>query len=272
MEVTKDGIESNQSDVCYPENKMENKTKKSDKIYHVKMDELNRQYLNECMVYFEMKMHANVNTSRQHLKKELTQLASELKKCINQTKYESINQSETVQKKIDNLQEIFINKIEKVQKDMINHSIKSKHEYSKLVYQLKSQMKGNINTSQNLIAQKMLQTQNKLTSFMNQSKIESNELINATRTDIRGDITKIKEIIDSLRDMSDQTRNELNGIIQEFKREMQENVTTLQKYITNEVRNSRSNIKYEIKNHISEYGENSFMLSEVLLFKCRNYY
>lgn len=254
VEVTKDGIETNQSDVCYPENKMENKTKKSDKIYHVKMDELNRQYLNECMVYFEMKMHANVNTSRQHLKKELTQLASELKKCINQTKYESINQSETVQKKIDNLQEIFINKIEKVQKDMINHSIKSKHEYSKLVYQLKSQMKGNINTSQNLIAQKMLQTQNKLTSFMNQSKIESNELINATRTDIRGDITKIKEIIDSLRDMSDQTRNELNGIIQEFKREMQENVTTLQKYIANEVRNSRSNIKYEIKNHISEYG------------------
>lgn len=255
VEVTKDGIVFNQSDVCYPENKMENKTKKSDKIYHVKMDELNRQYPNDCMVYFAMKMHAKENTSRQHLKEELTQIASELKKCINQNKYKSIKQSETVQKKIDKLQKIFIKEIEKVQKDMINHSNKSKDEHRKLVYQLESQMKGNVNTSQNLIAQKLLQAQNKLTSFMNQSKIESNELINATKTDIRGDITKIKEIIDSLRDMSDQTRNELNGIIfQEFKREMQENVNTLQKYIANEVRNSRSNINYEIKNHISEYG------------------
>lgn len=250
MEVIKGGLESNQLDVCYPgDNKMENGTRKSDKMCYVKIDELNRQCLHDFMAHFEMKMHANVKTSRQHLKKELTHIASELKNYIDQTKYESIKQSETVQKNIDKLQKIFVMEIEKVQNEMI----KSKHEYSKLVHQLESQMKENLNT-QNLFAQKMLQAQNKLTSFMNQSKFESDELINATKTDIRGDITKIKGIIDSLRDLSDQTRNNLNGLIQELKRDVQENVTMLQKYIANEVRNSRSNINYEIKNHISYCG------------------
>ncbi|XP_052697414.1 uncharacterized protein LOC128175659 isoform X1 [Crassostrea angulata] len=250
VEVIKGGLESNQLDVCYPgDNKMENGTRKSDKMCYVKIDELNRQCLHDFMAHFEMKMHANVKTSRQHLKKELTHIASELKNYIDETKYESIKQSETVQKNIDKLQKIFVMEIEKVQNEMI----KSKHEYSKLVHQLESQMKENLNT-QNLFAQKMLQAQNKLTSFMNQSKFESDELINATKTDIRGDITKIKGIIDSLRDLSDQTRNNLNGLIQELKRDVQENVAMLQKYIANEVRNSRSNINYEIKNHISEYG------------------
>lgn len=156
--------------------------------------------------------------------------------------------------------------IEKVQSEMINNRNKSKHEYHKLVHQLESHMKENVNT-QNLFAQKMLQAQNKLTSFMNKSKFESDELINATKTDIRGDITNIKGIIDSLRDFNDQTRKELNGLLQELKRDVQENVTMLQKYIVNEVRNSRSNINYEIKNHISEYGENSFLLNPILFSK-----
>lgn len=185
MEVIKGGLESNQLDVCYPgDNKMENGTRKSDKMCYVKIDELNRQCLHDFMAHFEMKMHANVKTSRQHLKKELTHIASELKNYIDQTKYESIKQSETVQKNIDKLQIILLMEIEKVQSEMINNSNKSKHEYHKLVHQLESHMKENVNT-QNLFAEKMLQAQNKLTSFMNKSKFESDELINATKTDIR---------------------------------------------------------------------------------------
>lgn len=272
MEVIKGGLEFNQFDVCHPgDNKMENGTRKSDKMCYVKMDELNRQCLHDFMAHFEMKMHANVKTSRQHLKKELTHIASELKNYIDQNKYESIKQSETVQKNIDKLQKIFLMEIEKVQNEIINNSNKSKHEYHKLVHQLESHVKENVNT-QNLFAQKMFQAQSKLTSFMNQSKFESDELINATKTDIREDIIKIKVIIDSLRDLSDQTRNNLNGLIQELKRDVQDNVTMLQKYIANEVRNSRSNINYEIKNYISDYGENSFINEIPLFLKCRNFY
>lgn len=270
MEVFRDEIVSHQSDMYFPENKIENGTRETENICHMKMDESSRPYLNKRNEQFEMERHQNVKTSRHYLKKHFTDSATGIRNYSDQAKNESIKQNKRVQEY--SLEEIFRKEIEKVRNDMINYSNQSKHEYIGIIQQLQSHMGENFNTSQHLFLKEMTQAQNKLISFMNQSKIESNERIKETKTYIRGDIANMTEIMDNLRNLSDRFRNEYNGLIQDLKREIQENVTMLQKYIANEVRNSRSNINYEIKNHISDYGENSFM-NEILLFSnCRNFY
>ncbi|XP_065942791.1 uncharacterized protein [Magallana gigas] len=252
VEVLRDDIVSHQSDMYFSENKIENGTKETENICLMKMVESRRHYVNKWKEQFEMKRHKNGKTSRPSLKKNFTDIVTGIRNYSDQAKNKSMKQNEKV--KEYTLEDIFRKEIEKVRNDMINYYNHSRHEYIGCIQQLQSYMGKKFNTSQHLFLKEMTQAQNKLISFMNRSKIESNERIKETKKDIRGDIANLTEIIDNFRNLSDLFRNEYNGLIKELKRELQENVTMLQKLITNEVRNSRSNINYEIKNHISDYG------------------
>ncbi|XP_052697413.1 uncharacterized protein LOC128175658 [Crassostrea angulata] len=251
VEVFKDDNVFNQSDMCYLDNKIEKGTRETENICHMKMGELSRN-LNKRTEQFEIERHKNVKTSRHCMKEKFTDIATGIGNYSDPAKNESIKQNERVQEY--SLEDIFRKEIEKVRNDMMNYSNQSKHEYIGCIQQLQSHMGEKFNTSQHLFLKEMTQAQNKLISFINRSKIESNEHIKEITTDIRGDIANMTKIIDDFRNLSDRFRNEYNGLIKELKREIQENVTVLQKYIANEVRNSRSNINYEIKNYISDYG------------------
>nr|XP_034324591.1 uncharacterized protein LOC117689054 [Crassostrea gigas] len=253
VEVFKDDNVFNQSNMCYPQNKMEKGTRETENIFHMKLGELSRHYFNKRTEQFEIERHKNVKTSRHCMKETFIDIATGIRNYSDPAKNESIKQNERVQEY--SLEDIFRKEIEKVRNDMMNYSNQSKHEYIGCIQQLQSHMGEKFNTSQHLFLKEMTQAQNKLISFMNRSKIESNERIKDTKIDIRGDIANMTKIIDNyFRNLSDRFRNEYNGLIKELKREIQENVTMLQKYIANEVRNSRSNINYEIKNHISYCG------------------
>nr|XP_034324588.1 uncharacterized protein LOC105345671 isoform X3 [Crassostrea gigas] len=245
VEVFKD---DNQSDMCYPQNKMEKGTRETENIFPMKMG---RHYFNKRTEQFEIERHKHVKTPRHCMKEKFTDIATGIGNYSDPAKNESIKQNERVQEY--SLEDIFRKEIEKVRNDMMNYSNQSKHENIGCIQQLQSYMGEKFNTSQHLFLKEMTQAQNKLISFMNQSKIESNEHIKEITTDISGDIANMTKIIDDSRNLSDRLRNEYNGLIKELKREIQENVTMLQKYISNEVRNSRSN-NYEIKKYISDYG------------------
>lgn len=249
---------------------MENGTRETENICHMKMGELSRNYLNKQTEQFEIERHENVKTPRHCMKETFIDIATGIRNYSDPAKNKSIKQNERVQE--FSLEDIFRKEIEKVRNNMMNYSNQSKHEYIGCIQQLQSYMGEKFNTSQHLFLKEMTQAQNKLISFMNQSKIESNEHIKEITTDIRGDIANMTKIIDDSRNLSDRLRNEYNGLIKELKREIQENVTMLQKYISNEVRNSRSNINNEIKKYISDYGENSFINEIPLFLNCRNLY
>lgn len=115
--VFRDDIVSNQSDMCFSENKMENGTRETEKVGHMKMVELSGHYLSK--EHFEMKMPKNENTSRHYLEEELTDIATRIRNYLDEAKNESIKQNETVKENIDRFQEIFTTEIEKVRTDII---------------------------------------------------------------------------------------------------------------------------------------------------------
>uniref|UniRef100_A0A8W8HUX3 Uncharacterized protein n=1 Tax=Magallana gigas TaxID=29159 RepID=A0A8W8HUX3_MAGGI len=216
VEVFKD---DNQSDMCYPQNKMEKGTRETENIFPMKMG---RHYFNKRTEQFEIERHKHVKTPRHCMKEKFTDIATGIGNYSDPAKNESIKQNERVQEY--SLEDIFRKEIEKVRNDMMNYSNQSKHENIGCIQQLQSYMGEKFNTSQHLFLKEMTQAQNKLISFMNQSKIESNEHIKEITTDISGDIANMTKIIDDSRNLSDRLRNEYNGLIKELKREIQENV------------------------------------------------